>query len=270
MKQLLLLNIFLLVQIVAFAFAPTDSIGLTKKDNKYFILHKIDPRETLSGIAKKYKVSIADLQKENAEIIKKDKIKSGQVILIPARSVTVPPTLAAQNQQEKKANQEVKKQNFKEKWHTVKNEESLYKIAFSYSIHIDSLKKWNNLANNDIKENDKLVVGYTKPKEEQVYVPLSGENVVRENGMGEMITGTNNTELKLALHRKLPIGSYVRVVSESTGSSVTVKIIGKIPDIDSDDKIIIKLSQAACKAIGMVNERFPITLVYQQQKKKKK
>ena len=268
MKQILLLSIFFFAQIKVFAFEPVDSIGLTKKDNKYFILHKIAPKETLSGIAKRYKVSVADVQKENAEIIKKDKIKSGQVILIPARAVTVPPTLAAQNQQEKK---QATKEKFKEKWHTVKNDESLYKIAFSYNIHIDSVKKWNQLANNDIKANDKLIVGYTKQTEEtQTYVPLSGEDIVRENGMGEKITGTGNTDLKLALHRKLPIGTYVRIVSESTGTSVTVKIIGQIPDIDADEKIIIKLSEAACKAIGMVNERFPVTVVYQKVKGKKK
>lgn len=268
MKKLLLLNIFLfLATICGFARSPLDSIGLTKKDNKYFILHKINPKETLSGIAKRYKVSVADLQKENADIIKKDKIKSGQVILVPAKTVTVPPTVSfAQN--EKKAGQEAKKSTLKEKWHTVKEEESLYKIAATYSVSVDSLKKWNTLANNGIKINSKLIVGYTKlSEEEQVYVPLSGADIVRENGMGEMIAGTDNTELKLALHRKLPIGTYIRVVSESTGSSVIVKIIGKIPNVDSDEKIIIKLSQAACKSIGMVNERFPVMLVYQKKKK---
>lgn len=267
MKKLILLNIFLFFWLTGFARTPADSIGLTKKDNKYFILHKISPKETLSGIAKRYKVSVADLQKENAEIIKKDKIKSGQVILIPARAVTEPPTVAfAQN--EKKVTPETKKMPaLKEKWHTVKEEESLYKIAATYNIHVDSLKKWNALTNNDIKIDSKLLVGYTKSTEEEPHVPLSGADVVRENGMGEMITGTGNTELKLALHRKLPIGSYVRVVSESTGSSVIVKIIGKIPNVDSDEKIIIKLSQAACKSIGMVNERFPVMLVYQKKKK---
>jgi LysM repeat protein len=264
MRRLLLLNLFLLLSLTCFSFSRADSIGLTKKDNKYFILHKITPKETLSGIAKRYKVSIADVQKENAEILKKDKIKSGQVILIPAKSITIPPTLSAS---ERKSTQDAKKAELKEKWHTVKEEESLYKIAATYNIHIDSLKKWNHLSNNEIKVNSKLLVGYTKSVEEVGYVPLSGNDVVRENGMGEMIGGTNNTDLKLALHRKLPIGSYARVVSESSGASVVVKIIGKIPNIDSDEKIIIKLSQAACKSIGMVNERFPVTVVYQKKKK---
>jgi len=240
-----------------------DSIGLTKKEDKYFIMHKITSGETLSGIAKKYKVSIADLQKANAEILKKDKIKAGQVLLVPARNVFVPPTLVAPIIVPTSA----KKNNIlREKLHLIKEHESLYKIASLYNAHVDSIKAWNKLPDNNIKTNSKLIVGYTSQTEEP-RVPSSGENVMRESGMGEMILGTNNTDLKLALHRTLPTGSYVRVFNEGNRSSVIVKIIGKIPNVDSDEKIIIKLSQAACKAIGMVNERFPITIAYEKKKK---
>ncbi len=202
---------------------------------------------------------MADLQKANTEILKKDKIKAGQVLLIPARNLTMPPTSVAPLT--------AKKNNaLKEKLHIVREHESLYKIASLHNIHVDSLKAWNNLSDNGIKVNGKLIVGYTTHTEEP-YVPSSGVNVVRESGMGEMIIGTNNTDLKLALHRSLPTGSYVRVFNEGNRTSVIVKIIGKIPNVDSDEKIIIKLSQAACKSIGMVNERFPITITYEKKKK---
>lgn len=238
-----------------------DSIGIIKKEDKYFIMHKIVPKETLSGIAKRYKVSMADLQKANTEILKKDKIKSGQVILVPALNVAIPPTYIAPVIAIAKKNN-----GQKEKWHIIKEYESLYKIAATHNVHVDSIKTWNNLSDNGIKANSKLIVGYTTFTEEP-YVPKSGINVAKESGMGEMITGTNNTGLKLALHRTLPTGSFVRVSNEGNGASVVVKIIGKIPDVDSDEKIIIKLSQAACKSIGMVNERFPITITYEKKKK---
>ncbi len=273
--KIILLNLFLLN--LLFLFSPSlmgkaggeqtahsfaDSIGITKKEDKYFILHKINVGETLSGIAKKYKVSITEIQKSNAEILAKDKIKSGQVLLIPARSVTLPPTAPPLVSKKSSTNSAT----LREKWHLVKEHESLYKIAATHNVHVDSLKKWNQLPDNEIKINAKLMVGYTSQAAEP-YVPSSGANVAKESGMGEMISGTGNNELKLALHRKLPAGSYVRVFNEGNGSSVVVKIIGKIPNIDSDEKIIIKLSQAACKSIGMVNERFPVTITYEKKKK---
>ncbi len=265
LNKTILLNLLLLACLPCFGKAMylpcADSIGITKKEDKYFIMHKIAPRETLSGIAKKYKVSIIDVQKANTEILKKDKIKSGQVILIPARNVAIPPTSVAPPTLFAKKNNVLK-----EKWHTVKEHESLYKIAALHNAHVDSLKAWNNLSANSIKANSKLMVGYTTQTEEP-YVPSAGANVARQSGMGEMITGTGNTDLKLALHRSLPTGSYVRVFNEGSGASVVVKIIGKIPNVDSDEKIIIKLSQAACKSIGMVNERFPITITYEKKKK---
>ncbi|TAH20361.1 MAG: LysM peptidoglycan-binding domain-containing protein [Cytophagales bacterium] len=259
----LLLNLLLLFGFPSFGetslLTLADSIGMTKKEDKYFIMHKIASGETLSGIAKKYKVSIADLQKANAEILKKDKIKAGQLLLVPARNVSMPPTNPPTAN--KKNNSSLK-----EKLHLVKEHESLYKIAAMNNVHVDSVKAWNKLSDNNIKANTKIIVGYHSQAEEP-FVPSSGENLARESGMGEMILGTSNNELKLALHRTLPAGSYVRVFNEGNKSNVVVKIIGKIPDVDADQKVIIKLSQAACKAIGMVNERFPITITYEKKKK---
>lgn len=262
--RILLLNLLLLYGFPSLGKTSwlilADSIGIAKKEDKYFIMHKIASGETLSGIAKKYKVSMAELQKANAEILKKDKIKAGQVLLVPTRNVPVPtPTLPPT------AN---KKNNptLREKLHLVKEHESLYKIASLNNVHVDSIKVWNKLTDNNIKANSKIIVGYTSQAEEP-YVPSSGENIARESGMGEMIGGTNNNDLKLALHRTLPAGSYVRVLNEGNRSTVVVKIIGNIPDVDADQKVIIKLSHAACKAIGMVNERFPITISYEKKKK---
>jgi LysM repeat protein len=246
---------------LAFYCQAFDSIGIVKKEDKYFILHKVDARETLSGLAKRYNVKIEDLRKVNENLIKKDQIKVGQVLQIPAKQVNLPPTTNLVSKT-KKSNSSMKA-----KYHTVKDNESLYKIAFMYNIHVDSLKKWNNLNNNQIKIEEKLIIGYTS-KIDEPYIPKSGTNIAQETGMGEMIIGAK-TELKLALHRQLPIGSYIRVFNESSGASVTVKVIGKIPNIDADEKIIIKLSESACRSLGVVNERFPVTLAYEKAKKGK-
>ncbi|SFF65322.1 LysM peptidoglycan-binding domain-containing protein [Thermoflexibacter ruber] len=256
----------LFFNILAFLFCFTshskafDSLGIVKKEDKFFIIHKVSPRETLIGLAKRYQVKVEELRKHNEALAKKDQINVGQVLYIPTKEVPAPPKA---NLTEKNAQ---KKNNRKPKYHIVKENESLYKIAFMHNVHIDSVKKWNQLADNQIKINDRLMVGYAfASTTEEPAIPKSGANIVQESGMGAMISGTK-TDLKLALHRKLPVGSYVRVFNESSGTSVTVKIIGKIPNIDADQKVIIKLSQSACKSLGVVNERFPVTLSYEKVK----
>jgi LysM repeat protein len=237
-----------------------DSLGIVKKEDKFFIIHKVSPRETLIGLAKRYQVKVEDLKKHNEALIKKDQINIGQILYIPTKEV---PMLPKSNLSEKSTQ---RRNNHKPKYHIVKENESLYKIAFMHNIHIDSIKKWNRLGDNQIKVSDRLMVGYTFSSAiDEPIIPKSGTNIVQETGMGAMISGTK-TDLKLALHRKLPVGSYVRVFNESSGTSVTVKIIGKIPNIDADQKLIIKLSQSACKSLGVVNERFPVTLSYEKVK----
>lgn len=236
-----------------------DSLGIVKKEDKFFIMHKVTSGETLIKLAKRYQVKVEDLKKHNEALIKKDQINIGQILYIPAKEVLVPPKINLSDKITQRRN------NHKLKYHIVKENESLYKIAFIHNVHIDSVKKWNQLGDNQIKIGDRLVVGYAFASSfnEEPIIPKSGAGIVQETGMGAMISGTK-TDLKLALHRKLPIGSYVRVFNESSGASVTVKIIGKIPNIDADQKVIIKLSQSACKSLGVVNERFPVTLSYEK------
>ncbi len=237
-----------------------DSLGIVKKEDRFFVVHKVSPRETLIGLAKRYQVKVEDLRKYNEALVKKDQINVGQVLYIPTKEVPIPSktSFIEKNTPRKGIN--------RPKYHIVKENESLYKIAFMHNVHIDSVKKWNQLVDNQIRVGNKLIVGYTSnPTNDEPTIPKSGLNIVQETGMGAMISGTK-TDLKLALHRKLPVGSYVRVFNESSGASVTVKIIGKIPNIDADQKVIIKLSQSACKSLGVVNERFPVTLSYEKVK----
>ena len=54
-----------------FSFAPMDSIGQKKENGQLFTIHQIDKGQTLSAIAKRYKVS-------SARIIEINKIELGK------------------------------------------------------------------------------------------------------------------------------------------------------------------------------------------------
>lgn len=87
-----------------------------------------------------------------------------------------------------------------------------------------------------------------------------------EKGIGMLIPRGKNEKpdtKNFGLHAKAAVGSYVKVKNPTAGGSyIYVKIIGRLSQADQDKNIIIKLNEAACKALGIVNERFPVEIYY--------
>ena len=67
--------------------AVHDSIGVEKKDGKFFVLHEVDAKETLFSIAKRYNAKLDDIRMANPDM--GDGIKIGQNLRIPYKG-TVP------------------------------------------------------------------------------------------------------------------------------------------------------------------------------------
>ncbi|HXA02938.1 MAG TPA: LysM peptidoglycan-binding domain-containing protein, partial [Cytophagaceae bacterium] len=136
-NNLLLFVVFLLTSANAMAgsLMINDSTGIEKKDGKVFILHKVDSKETLFSISKRYGASVADLKKYNPTAAAG--LKVGQVIKVPAKasaSRTSDNTQIRQVQNNPAANP---------KSHKVAAKETLYSISKKYGISVDDLKKAN-------------------------------------------------------------------------------------------------------------------------------
>lgn len=104
-----------------------DSIGVEKKDGKRYVLHRIEAKETLYALSKKYGTSVEDIKKANTDVDIND-IKIGQVIRVPRELKTVTP----------KANTTSKSAT-----HIVIAGETLYSISRKYNVSVDELKKAN-------------------------------------------------------------------------------------------------------------------------------
>ncbi len=100
--------------------------------------HKVKKGETLGGIAEKYHVSIASVQKLNN--INGNKIIIGQELKIPKSS-------------------DVSSNQSKDGYHIVDNGETLYSIAIKYNTSVQKIKKINNLSSSKIIVGQKLKVG---------------------------------------------------------------------------------------------------------------
>jgi LysM repeat protein len=131
-----------------------DSIGVTSRAGKNFILHKVVAGETLYSISRKYAVSVPSIKEANTELT--DNLKLGQTIMIPMVS-----TQATNGS----------------KTHVVKQSETLYSISRQYNASVADIRKWNNLTDDNLSVGQKLVIKTAGAESTQVTQPATGSTV---------------------------------------------------------------------------------------------
>ena len=130
--------------------------------------HTLRADETLSAVAHKYGVSVQDLQKQNG-IADPHKVYAGMVLRVPGkaqaqsastqaasaaagRPVVAGPDGRLGNKQDKAATSKGGKT------YTVQANDTLWKIARTYNVTVDDLKRWNGVDEKNLRTGARLVV----------------------------------------------------------------------------------------------------------------
>jgi LysM repeat protein len=338
MFQKLTVAFLLVVSFNAFSFSPCDSIGIEKKGGKTYIIHKVEAKETLYSIARKYNVTVDEIKNANEDLTAD--LKIGQTILVPSRfqpaatnarnlshtidkgetlysiarkyKVTVadikkanPEIINADIQPgqvlviptEAKEEKDVSKEDEKQVTHKVSEKETYYSIAKKYSITVPELKDANpavtelkvghvlvipmKAKEEDKKENDqtddKAKSGEGKNDKNYMEVKNPVNNVtaanmpplnnlkkesytkVSETGMVEVYQETSG--FHYALHKTAPVGTIIYLVNEATGQKVYVRVMGKLTD--ETPGLIMKISPKAYEKIARGGEsKIKVTASY--------
>ncbi|SDJ86510.1 LysM repeat-containing protein [Catalinimonas alkaloidigena] len=119
--------------------APKDSIGTERKGGKLLVLHRVEPKETLYAIARRYNANVADIRDANPG--QTEVLSPGQVLRVP-----IPEPV---NRQALPANI---------KTHTVEASQTLFAISRMYNVTVEEIKKWNNLTSNELSVGQQLIV----------------------------------------------------------------------------------------------------------------
>jgi LysM repeat protein len=114
------------------------------------VKHKVQRGETLWGISKKYKTSIANIQKWNG--LKSPSIRAGQTLTVSGQA---PKAVKAAVKPAKKT---AKKSTSKRKTYTVKSGDSLWKIAKSNRMSVKQLMSFNKLKSANIYPGQKITL----------------------------------------------------------------------------------------------------------------
>jgi LysM repeat protein len=178
--------------------------------------HKVEPKESLYSIGRKFKVHPRELAEYN-NISLSDGVKIGQVIKIPSQKKMEP--LGDENPSEstkKEIKNEVevnvtesnavKKEKKESKtevelivtekkseskvsstpiMHKVQKKETLYQISKKNNVSVEDIKKWNHLSADGVNEGSELIVGYEKGNSsskdpEAVQTPTSTKATIKK------------------------------------------------------------------------------------------
>lgn len=165
-KLLIFFSFSLVGSAKAEVLTPVDSIGVETVNGKTFVIHKVDEKETLFAISRRYKVTVDAILEFNKEAEKG--LEIGQIIKVP---YAPRPTIKA-------ADGVI---------HTVEAKETMYSISRKYGVTADEIKQWNNLADNTLSIGQTLVVRKKSVAGVQPVTPVLNKKGVHTVGQQETV-----------------------------------------------------------------------------------
>jgi LysM repeat protein len=275
----LLIFVLLSVGFTSVFGSPIDSLGLKKDNNKTYIVYKVENKQPLYSILKRFNLSLTEFKQINSEV--NIPINAGEIIFIPihyldeATNALIAPAKPLEKVVVKKQ-EEIKIT--ESGIHIVSAKQSLLNIANLHKVTMADIRKWNNLSSDNLKEGQRLFVEAPKnlaidkstllgAKNDKGIEELKSYNnesdglkKTIETGMAELIEVPDNSGKYLALHKSAPIGTLVLVKNLANNQSTWVKVIGRLPN--TDGKLIIKLSPKAFERLNAVDKRIRAEISY--------
>ncbi|PVY37375.1 septal ring lytic transglycosylase RlpA family protein [Pontibacter virosus] len=160
--------------------ALRDSVGVERKNGKVYVQHRVEPKETLYALSRKYGVSVAQIVDSNPSV--ETTINVGQLVLIP-RKYSAAPAIKQAPVAGTASNRTFTVNSRGEKLHQVEPQQTLYSISRMHAVKVDDIKRWNNLPDNTISVGAFLIVGKGQPvpSKNPIYVSESDDEISKDH-----------------------------------------------------------------------------------------
>lgn len=135
------LSMTLLGSTVSARICPPDSIGTVVIEGKTYVLHQVDPGETLFSLARRYHVSVTEIQATNS--MNGSGLNVGQKLRIPRANAPATSTSSDGFVENHPSNND--------KIHIVMPGQTLFGVARHYKISVADVKRINKLNSDGIK-----------------------------------------------------------------------------------------------------------------------
>ena len=254
------------------------------------VVHTVTAKETWFSIGKKYNLAPKDLAAFNKLSIDKP-LEIGQVVKIP---------LTKSNFSQDDPSGSV--DDLVPVYHLVQEKEWMYRISVNHNkVPIEKLERWNNITRDQAKAGTKLIVGFLNTKNpvestaandtprpqapaKPAPAPLgtppattaytakdggyfknqydeNGKNRTGFSGIFRSTSGWNDGKY-YALMNNVTVGTIVKVNYPSTNKSIYAKVLGELPDMKESAGLSLRISDAAAKELGAVNNKFNVEIRY--------
>ncbi|MGB4773960.1 MAG: LysM peptidoglycan-binding domain-containing protein [Daejeonella sp.] len=277
---------FLLLSFTVLASLTADSTGVENLNGKKTIIHQVEVKETYYSIARKYMVSPLTIIQFNSNA----PLQPGITIKVPTDRPFVQETNTATNNPAIYTGKSTLVE------YKVGVKETLYSISRKFNTTVEELKSLNNLTDNSLTVGQVIKVKYgnsptpiinttqviPKPATagsenpptkldstvnaiDRLRLPPAkyGLREVDERGVATWIDDENMEPGKmLALHGTAQIGTIVKITNPMTGKTTFAKVVGKFSPNESTKDVLIVLSKAAADALGALDKRFQVSLIY--------
>jgi LysM repeat protein len=231
---------------------------------------KVEPGMTLFAVATRNKTTVANIKRMNN--LKSDVIRPGQILIVKeAEEITkkVPvkpePKLPAEKVVVKEEAPVIVAKKPIEKEVIVIEKEKTEVPTKATSVIVEKPKvvetKPADMPKPDTAFPKPAVI--SEPIKAAEQIEEEKERVVKvEEGIAEIIEVESKSGKYLALHKSAPLGTLVQVKNETTNASVWVKVIGRLPGVDQNENVIIKLSPKAMDRVSPIDKRFRAKITY--------
>ncbi|MEJ8800691.1 DPBB and LysM peptidoglycan-binding domain-containing protein [Pontibacter sp. H249] len=215
--------------------AVRDSVGVERKNGKLFVQHKVEPKETLYALSRKYSTPIAQIVEANPHV--QSSIRVGEIVLIPRKYKTISTAVATTAKTVQAApaasNRTYTVNTAGNKLHTVEPKQTLFSISRQHNISVEDIKRWNNLKDNDISVGAELIVGkgIATPTKKPVYTPEPDDEMTKAKPTETVTASASTTATPTATTAAVPaattapttapVAANERVEEEETESTAS-------------------------------------------------
>lgn len=117
--------------------SPADSIGIETINGKTFVIHKVEDKETLFAISRRYRTTVDAILQYNTSA--GSGLEVGQILKVPYTRPANKPSREGIV-------------------HKVAPKETLYSISRTYGVSMEDVRAWNGLADNALAVGQELVI----------------------------------------------------------------------------------------------------------------
>jgi LysM repeat protein len=229
--------------------ATKETVATTTSNTNKKGVHTVAAKETMFSISRQYGISVQQLKDWNK--LEGNELSIGQELAVAAPQESSKETTPAVQNTSPTTVQNTPAQTNTNASTPASSKAEAKKEPTGQPASTQPSSTQTASTKNDVKEQPIRISESVKNSDE-----------VLQNGLAELIEGTDGNRKYLALHRSAPVGTIMKVRNEMNNREVFVRVMGKLPDTAVNDKLVIKISKSAYDRLGAIDPRFRVEVTY--------